>query len=826
MIRISHLKLSLLAWMLLGVLSVHAQDEDRMFIVYDASNGMADNGAQTVKCTKTGRMVISTIGHINFYDGSSFVHIDPKEENVYQLSKYRGHYRQMFDKHHHLWLKDKNQVTCVDLMMEKFVPRVKDIFLELGFKKPVNDLFTDVNNHLWALSGETLYGLDDHKEFKVRKDAELQDINVFDSRVMLLFYGDGSVSAYDLNTGSFLFERKADTEEEAQRYARSSFVTPYRQGYFQIRNASANEAILRYFDMQTRKWKTVMEEKYHLNSIEFRDEKLYMGCAEGYWIYNLKTAEKKHIIQLALSKSRFLTTDVNALVFDRQGGMWIGTEKRGLLYSKPYPTPFYLYGWNDPESMRYYLLMEKKLPASAWKSYNRPINNIYQDSRGWTWTAMYTGLKLEKTKGGKKRIFTKKDGLMNEMVHSIVEDARNDIWVATSYGISHLFIKNNDVTRVETYISKDNVPRESFVNGMAALLSDGRIVMQSQDYMVVFDPNEFHNKQEELFPLYPKMTKILVNGQEVEANKEVDGHVIVNRAISRAKEINVNYDQNSLSLHFTALNYFRPNQTYYRVRIKGIPFYDDWRVLSHANSAGLVDKNGILHLPLTGVRPGRYDIELQASLTPDGWSHEPYVWTLLVNEPWWRTTGLYMLLLVFMLTVLLANFYYYNRNTRLRMMCKNEGTDIIHRIRLFADRCTESSNEILSPYTVSLIEQDERYEKQSIMSEEFMEVMQKIVPYVNSLDEDAEFTVSQLAAYCGVPTKKLYQLLAEHLDKNPRPLIGRLRLQIAEDMLINTDMEIEAIAAKCHFASPNFFLASFYHQYRMTPIDYRNTKAR
>jgi transcriptional regulator GlxA family with amidase domain len=112
------------------------------------------------------------------------------------------------------------------------------------------------------------------------------------------------------------------------------------------------------------------------------------------------------------------------------------------------------------------------------------------------------------------------------------------------------------------------------------------------------------------------------------------------------------------------------------------------------------------------------------------------------------------------------------------------------------------------------------------MSEEFMEVMQKIVPYVNSLDEDAEFTVSQLAAYCGVPTKKLYQLLAEHLDKNPRPLIGRLRLQIAEDMLINTDMEIEAIAAKCHFASPNFFLASFYHQYRMTPIDYRNTKAR
>lgn len=812
--------------MLLGVLSVHAQDDERMFIVYDASNGMADNGAQTIKCTKTGRMVISTIGHINFYDGSSFVHIDPKEENVYILSKYNGHYRQLFDKHHHLWLKDKKQVTCVDLTMEKFVPRVKDVFLELGFDKPVHDLYTDSHNHLWALSGLTLYGLDDHQTFKVRKDVELHDVDVYDNREMLLFYADGSVSAYDLKTGAFLFERKADTEDEAKRYSRSSFITPYRQGYFQIRNARDNEAILRYFDMKTRKWKKMMAENYHLNSMEFRDENLYMGCAEGYWIFNLKTGEKKHITKLALSKSRFLKTDVNALVFDRQGGMWIGTEKRGLLYSKPYPTPFHIYGWNDPEATHYYQLMEKRLPSSAWKNYTRPINNIFHDSRGWVWTAMYTGLKLEKTAGGKKRIFTKKDGLMNEMVHSIVEDAQHDIWVATSYGISHLFIKNHDVTRVETYINKDNVPRESFVNGMAALLNDGRIVMQSQDYMVVFDPEKFHNKQEELFPLFPKMTKILVNGQEVEANKEVEGHVIVNKAISRASEINVNYDQSSLSLHFSALNYFRPNQTYYRVRIKGIPFYEDWQVLSHANSAGLVDKNGMLHLPLTGVRPGRYKIELQASLTPESWDQEPYVWTLMVNEPWWRTTGLYMLLLVIMLGVLLANFIYYNRNTRLRMMCNNEGTDIVHRIRLFANRCAESSNELLSPYTVSLIEQDEKYEKQSMMSEEFIEVMQKIVPYVNGLDEDAAFTVGQLAAYSGISTKELYQLLAEHLDKNPRPLIGRLRMQMAEEMLVNTNMEIEDIAAKCHFASPNFFLASFYHQYRMTPVDYRKSKAR
>ena len=108
----------------MATVDVAAYDGGKVFYQFNASNGLADNSAQTIMCTKTGRMVISTIGHINFYDGDRFTHIDPTTGNVFPLPKYNGHYRMMFDRHHHLWLKDKLVVSCVDLGTESFIDDV------------------------------------------------------------------------------------------------------------------------------------------------------------------------------------------------------------------------------------------------------------------------------------------------------------------------------------------------------------------------------------------------------------------------------------------------------------------------------------------------------------------------------------------------------------------------------------------------------------------------------------------------------------------------------------------------------------------------------
>ena len=99
-----------LCCLLISSLTVSAVEH--RFYVYNAANGLSDNSAQTINCTKTGRLVITTMGQINFFDGQTFTYIDPSTENIYPLKNYSGNYHLYFDKYHHLWLKDTHSVTC------------------------------------------------------------------------------------------------------------------------------------------------------------------------------------------------------------------------------------------------------------------------------------------------------------------------------------------------------------------------------------------------------------------------------------------------------------------------------------------------------------------------------------------------------------------------------------------------------------------------------------------------------------------------------------------------------------------------------------------
>jgi len=138
--------------LLTTVLAVHADESERLFKVFDSADGLADNGAQVILCTKTGRMVINSIGHINFYNGSSFEHIDPLQQDIYELPNYTGYNHLYFDKKHHLWVKDKKQVTCVNLMTEQFVHDVRGELQAMGFTGKADDLSAAVKKASGASS--------------------------------------------------------------------------------------------------------------------------------------------------------------------------------------------------------------------------------------------------------------------------------------------------------------------------------------------------------------------------------------------------------------------------------------------------------------------------------------------------------------------------------------------------------------------------------------------------------------------------------------------------------------------------------------------------
>ena len=177
-----------LIWGLLLIPCLSASALDHRFYVYNAANGLSDNSVQTISVTKTGRLVITSMGQINFFDGQTFTYIDPSTENVYPLKNYTGNYHLYFDRYHHLWLKDKHSVTCVNLTTEKFVESIDQVLKEFGVSEKIKDLFVDHKNIVWLMTDQGLFNVDTKRTYPIRKGHELQDMDIFQEKYLLLLF--------------------------------------------------------------------------------------------------------------------------------------------------------------------------------------------------------------------------------------------------------------------------------------------------------------------------------------------------------------------------------------------------------------------------------------------------------------------------------------------------------------------------------------------------------------------------------------------------------------------------------------------------------------
>ena len=90
-----------------------------------------------------------------------------------------------------------------------------------------------------------------------------------------------------------------------------------------------------------------------MNALYPIGDKIYIGTERGYIVYNYVTGDVEHVETLNLTKGRRQHANISSLCFDRQGGMWIGTARRGLLYCKPFNSPFNVYSAESHEGQHY-----------------------------------------------------------------------------------------------------------------------------------------------------------------------------------------------------------------------------------------------------------------------------------------------------------------------------------------------------------------------------------------------------------------------------------------------------------------------------------------
>ena len=798
-------------------LNAGAEDK-KLFHQMTAADGLYDNSVQAIKCTYSGRITILTLGNVNFYDGAGFSQIRGAQETKYYLKDYHGKDRLFYDNNHHLWLKDSTGVACVNLTTEKFFTNVDSILATYGANRQVDNLFVDTNGDIWLHMSNYIYNHKYGHKFAVRKNANLEDIEVYGQKQLLMFYNDGVMVCYDAKSGRQLYQTMPYGADDAKIYTRGCVRELHGDTLFLIRDGR-NGSVLSSYNLKTKKWTEIVRQEYHLNNLVIHAGSLYISSDKGYFTYDLGSGELTHYEGLRMNNGRRLETDINVIDFDLQGGMWIGTDTRGLLYSSPLNVSVHQIASDSPEAAELIELMRPLKGISEFKG--KKVNMVFFDSRRWTWVATPHGLHLYKTPHDEPVVYSLTNGLFNDVVHAIVEDDYHDIWISTSNGIVCLHIVGNKVKQTYYFGASDNVPNETFLNAKGMKLPNGQIIMQSLDHVVMFDPVNFqHFFNMDAYVMYPKLSKLLVNGINVEAGDEVAGSVVLEKAITRTKVINLTYEQNTISMTFSAQNYARPLKTFYRVRV--VELDKEWKDYSYYTSNGLVDRKGQLHLPLTNLEPGTYHVQLLSSMIEGEYVGEVYEWIINVHQPWWRTTGLISLFGLILFALLVTNMLIYNRNTRLKMQRNSEENDVISRIKSFVDRCDTYNNEKIAPTQEEIYGTDS--ETRINLSDDFVDVMLRIIPYVHER-KGRSFSMHMLANAIDMDVIELYGMISENIHKSPRVLIRSMRIDQVAEQLRTTDKTVEDIANDCGFVSPNYMIAKFYHRFKMTPREYREELA-
>lgn len=812
---LTRILISLLALLAVGTISARDEAHYRTFSVINSANGLADNSAQTLCVTRSGRMIISTIGHVNFYDGKSFSHVNSDLKNTYKLKDYEGNYHTYFDQEHHFWLKDNHKVSCVNLHTEKFMPNIAEIFKEEGVNGNVDDLFTDSEKRLWLVNNGKLSGDKGKYSIPLSGPSKLQDLgNVGDS--LFLFYSDSKIEVYDLKTQKLIKTAKSLDGERAAKYCKTTIFLFYKNGFFQLRSGR-RISVLTWIDAKTLSSKIIMEKDYFLCNLAIYEGLLYVASSYGYWTINLKTGEKYHRVKLELDNGKLLETDINAIDFDLQGGMWIGTEKRGLLYSKPYSSPFTTYSWGSPEAGHYWRMLDPIKSTAGYDDNGESINCVTTDSRGWKWIGMMTGIKVVDRAGRLIKHIDLNEGMLNEVVHSIVEDNYHNMWASTSNGIVGINVNNGKIGYVNSYNGLDGVPAESFRNSKAMKLADGSIVMQAVDHVIKFNPANFHTMGKEKTPLTAKLIRLMVNGVNVYAGTKVGGRVIIENVAAQTKEINLDYNQNFINMKFSGLNYFRPYQTYYRYRVVG---YDDqWKTTSYYDRNGLVDSHGQFSLPLPGLEPGSYVVEIEASMYPDRWDGNVTSIKINVSQPWWRASLTFIFGIIFIMMLLGYNIICYNSNYKTSLEKKAKEQQIIRQLQSFLQRSEMMSKVQQKPAPEQIYLASET--SNNDISSEFVNLIIKITPLLRK--NVASLNAAQLSSKAGLSIEEFYKCVASNINKSPKMLDRHLRMKKACDIMrFNPELSLGEVASMVNYASVNYFIATFYRQNKITPKQYRN----
>lgn len=779
---------------------------ENVYTVLDASDGLSDNQVQYIQQLPDGRMVITSYGNINIYDGARFTYIHKRDSIEYRLRSYAGAYHVYADDSQRLWVKDNRKLICMDLRKESFVTDLGAMFAEMGVRDTVTDLFVDSDKGLWLLTAGGLLRGSTMRRYELPAGAGvLKDVDVAGGGLFMFFSG-GEVACYDMGTCRLLYRKSPYGADRRHLFDKTSQVRRGADGVFYLLRSGDRYGFFT-FNPHTRKWRTVFETAARLHTLHITpDMEIYISCRDGLWHGNARDMRLTLQTSLPTAGGRSISTGLNTVFCDMQGGTWIGTYNKGVLYSHPSRYRFVTVG----DGSRFF--PQGRVPRAARRQVfeGRRYVSLLTDSRGWTWGGTPDGLRLFRPDSSGCEAFYTEDGLANNFIHSLVEDRRYDIWAGTSHGISRIHVRPEDGGIVITsYGTPDGTLPCEYADGAAWLLGDGRVCMRGLDGWTLFCPDSIRQPGIQLAPI---LTGVYLHGEKLRTGCAYGGRVIMPEAAPYTGSIMLDHDQNAVAFEFSAMNYVTPAHTYYRYSLNS----KEWHVVRGNGDSGMTGERGVLRLSFAGLAPGTYSLRVMASVDPGLWSGPCKEIVFRVCPPWWLSVWALCLYVLAAAGCVAAGVWLRMRHLRRR----HREELLLMRIKNLIVQCDRYR--VMAQAVESHGEGDDGPEERREPAD--AEFLARAIALVERNLNVAGYSVEQLSRDLCMERTGLYKKLTVLMDKSPSLFIRSIRLRKAAELMAEGRMGIGEIADVVGFSSSSYMSKCFQEEYGCRPSEYVRRK--
>jgi signal transduction histidine kinase/ligand-binding sensor domain-containing protein len=359
-------------------------------------------------------------------------------------------------------------------------------------------------------------------------------------------------------------------------------------------------------------------------------DSLFIGTGHGLVVYNKMTGTINPYQNFKTQKEEIRSPFVEAIAVDKHENWWIGT-RMGLLWVDRQHKKNQLYSYD---------------PVNKNSLLSNSIMDIKESDEGDILVGTSSGLSLFTNPYGQLRIenyYSPFPGITNNYIYGMAKDKEGIVWLTSNYG---LMTFNTKKKMFRSYHASEGTYINEFNSYSFCSSPDGEVLFGGIDGLIGIYPEKLNKKG---VPPVLVVRDFKINQQNADSLLSNQDQVL-----------ELNHDQNSLYLEFSIPDFSADQYKLYFL-LEGVQ--NSWTAVGASNSFSLVN-----------LAPGSYVLKIKALNEEGTKSSRPFILSIHIQPPLWKSTGFLILyLVVFVISLML--FYKYRLHNKLAREKE------IHRIR-------------------------------------------------------------------------------------------------------------------------------------------------